>query len=164
MIVHLWEHLFHFLFKIKLAVWSGEFVGTVELVPLTILFSKNHDKKCDRNSNKSLHISRRQNSMPYFSKIYSPDNKKASHKEFPWQVLIPDDDIRCAGTLVKLDVSDFLRAVRDWTPIMHDPLYRRIGTYLMVYDIFLESLNYCSLHEENSRHQSTGWWYSHRPR
>ena len=48
----------------------------------------------------------RQNSMPYFSKIYSPDNRKASHKEFPWQVLIPDDDIRCAGTLVKLDVSN----------------------------------------------------------
>ena len=73
---------------------------------LTTLFSKSHDRKCDRNSNKSLHMSRRQNSMPYFSKIYSPDNKKASHKEFPWQVLIPDDDIRCAGTLVKLDVSN----------------------------------------------------------
>ena len=53
-------------------------------------------------------MNRRQKSMPYFSKIYSPDNRKASHKEFPWQVLIPGDDIRCAGTLVKLDVSDFL--------------------------------------------------------
>ena len=51
--------------------------------------------------------------MPYFLKIYSPDNRKASHKEFPWQVLIPGDDVRCAGTLVKLDVSDFLWVERD---------------------------------------------------
>ena len=65
-----------------------------------LTISNRRDKRCVHHSK----TSRRQNSMPYFSKIYSPENRKASHKEFPWQVLIPDDDIRCAGTLVKLDV------------------------------------------------------------
>ena len=107
-IVQLWGHLYHFLLRTKLVVWPGEFAQLVELVHLRISFSKSHDKKCDRISNKSRHKNRRQKSMQYFSKIYSPDNRNASHKEFPWQVLIPGDDIRCAGTLVKLDVSDFL--------------------------------------------------------
>ena len=65
-----------------------------------LTISNRRDKRCVHHSKNS----RRQNSMPYFSKIYSPENRKASHKEFPWQVLIPDGDIRCAGTLVKLDV------------------------------------------------------------
>jgi len=68
-------------------------------------------------------MNRRRNSMPYFSKIYSPDNRKASHKEFPWQVLIPGNDIRCAGTLVKLDVSDFLSGYEIRVQIIHGPHY-----------------------------------------